>query len=141
MYATTLDIGSAPLSRSTSEGHALSSGMRSDLTVATSGATRSESRRRRQFKTTSRQGCRGRRGVRGSVGVRSSRLAPLPSSSETATPDVGHAFFHPDNALEPHGEGGWLMVREEGVLGAVVREGNGYYKVFVKRDGMAAPLF
>jgi hypothetical protein len=54
---------------------------------------------------------------------------------------VGHAFFHPDNALEPHGEGGWLMVREEGVLGAVVREGNGYYKVFVKRDGMAAPLF
>lgn len=49
---------------------------------------------------------------------------------------MAHRFFHPDQCLEPFGMG-WVMVRDEGMLGAVVPLGNGYYGA-IKKEGEAA---
>jgi hypothetical protein len=52
---------------------------------------------------------------------------------------LGHRFFHPDQLLEPLGQG-WVMLHLDDTLGAVVPMGNGYFRAFKKQGDNAEPV-
>lgn len=52
---------------------------------------------------------------------------------------MAHRFFHPDQLLEPFGHG-FVMLENDATLGAVVPEGNGYWRAFVKKGEQAQQI-